>query len=349
MPSPVSVSVVVTVCTRQRPARLAACLRSLLNQQLPAETSLSVVVVENDDAPHSRPIVEDIASRHGVPVVYAHEPRLGIPMARNRALDLAIELKPDWIGFIDDDEVASADWLATFLSAADTLQCDVMEGPVDYRYSTSAPTWIDRDLERRRRIPTGTRRRSAATSNTLMRARIAEPDGMGLRFNEAMAFTGGEDSEFFHRAADRGAVIRWVDEAVVSSEVPAVRTTVRWQIERCRWVSAVSVYIHRERHGLAAACARYGLKCLLRTLRAPFGLLACALYPLTPTLSKRLMYRALRDLWSGLGGFGGFIGILPQPYRHVIDADSTCIPRNARSYCMGGVAEPTGAANGTIA
>jgi glycosyltransferase involved in cell wall biosynthesis len=93
---------------------LQDCLASLVSQQVPECVSLIIAVVENHAADACRAIVERFAARPGAwRIIYAHEPHLGIPIARNRSLDLALAEGADWIAFIDDDAVAEANWIGT--------------------------------------------------------------------------------------------------------------------------------------------------------------------------------------------------------------------------------------------
>jgi glycosyltransferase involved in cell wall biosynthesis len=309
--------VVVTVCTRARPQVFAACLNSLVKQELPPDVSFALVVVENDDHPNSREMVEALAKTCNSPkITYAHEPQIGIPIARNRALVHALADDPDWIGFIDDDEVADRKWLASFMQTARSVPCDAFQGPVEYLYPNSTPAWMS--LPTRKHQPTGRILRTAATSNTFMRAHIARADGLGLRFNEAMRFTGGSDNEYFFRAADRGARICWMDDAVVYENVPESRTTLQWHCDRSRRVAANSVFIHRHRLGLLGTIAKFGPKYAGRVLSGAILAPAAAMISfVAEQTGNRMMFSAQRNLSSGLGGLGAFLEFQPEPYRAI--------------------------------
>jgi succinoglycan biosynthesis protein ExoM len=296
---------------------LAACLQSIMVQRLPPDVSLVLIVIENDDQAYSRHMVESLAVELAAPPVhYHHEPRPGIPIARNRALALALQHDPDWIGFIDDDEVASPDWIRHFAEAAASVTCDVLQGPVEYRYAPGTPAWMP--LPSRKYRATGRPLRTAATSNTFMRARLARPDGLGLRFSEAMRFTGGSDNEYFYRAADQGARICWMNEAVVYENVPEHRTTVRWQLARSRRVAANCVAIQRRRVGLLRSTARYVPKYGGRLLSgAMITPVAAAISLIAPHTGKRMLVSALRNVWSGVGGLGAYFKLQPEPYRNI--------------------------------
>jgi succinoglycan biosynthesis protein ExoM len=293
-------------------------LGSLLCQAIPGDVQPVIVVVENGETARCRDYVEQAADQgpDRWTIIYALEPELGIPQARNRSLEVALTQNPDWIGFIDDDETVDENWLERMRTAMRDLPADVLQGPVRYIYPEAKPQWMDEKVSKPK--PRGTVLRTAYTNNTFMRSQIARKDGLGLRFDEAMRFTGGSDSDFFFRAADRGAIIKWVDDAWVQEVVPPSRLTVRWQLTRALRVAANASVIHRKRLGLTAACLRYLPKSVTRLTRgaglvcigAPFWLLGLL-------WGRTLSFRGGKDIASGLGGVLGLVGAVPQPYTSV--------------------------------
>lgn len=308
--------IAVTVCTRERPELLRACMDSLLSQEIPAGLSLSIVIVENDEIARCAGMVSELARTSHIPIHYAHESRLGIPIARNRALSLALKQQPDWIAFIDDDETAAPNWLVNFHYVARSLTCDVLQGPVEPVYSNAPPSWLP--VERRKCQPTGRKLRTAATSNTFMRAHLAAESGLNLRFDERMRFTGGSDNDYFYRAAALGARICWSNETLVYERVPQVRMTLRWQLARSMRVAANTVAMQKLRSGPLSAAAKYAPKYAGRLV---WGLLMTPLSAPAAMLGgpgQRLLVSRLQDLASACGGIGAFFGFQPQPYS-VID------------------------------
>ena len=308
--------VAVTVCTRERPTLLRACLESLVSQRLPTGVSLLIVVVENDDFPRSADIVEELSRASGVAMFYAHEPRLGIPIARNRALSISLQHQPDWIAFIDDDETAAEGWLVNFVAVANSLRCDVLQGPVESLYPEAPPLWMK--ITARKHQPTGCALRTAATSNTFMRARVACPSGLGLRFNEKMRFTGGSDNDYFYRAAALGARICWSNETLVFESVPRVRLSLRWQLNRSMRVASNTIAMQKAQLGLLHSVFKCFPKYVGRLVRGLLvTLLAAPAALLLNTAGRRLMVSGLRDMASAIGALGAYVGFEPQPYRVV--------------------------------
>jgi succinoglycan biosynthesis protein ExoM len=286
--------------------------------RLPSDVAPIIVVVENGEAPGVRDHVRSVAELAPEPlaVVYASENELGIPQARNRSLTVALEHDPDWIGFIDDDETVDENWLERMVVAAREIEADVLQGPVRYVHANGEPQ--NTDLKKVKPKPRGMVLRTAYTNNTFVRSSLVRPDGLGLRFDESMRFTGGSDSDFFFRAADKGAVIKWVDDCWVQEVVIASRLTWRWQIQRALRVAVNAFVVHRKRHGLAAASRRYLPKALLRLLRGTAtALLGALIWPIGAQTGRRLLLSGGKDAASGLGGLAGLGGFTPQPYMEV--------------------------------
>jgi len=65
---------------------LRLCLQSIASQIVAAQIAIEIVVVDNEGAPNNATVVQEIAPRCRFPVHYVHEPRRGIPQARNAAL-----------------------------------------------------------------------------------------------------------------------------------------------------------------------------------------------------------------------------------------------------------------------
>lgn len=101
--APTTADMTVVVCTRDRPTGLR---RTLLSLQRQSTSDFNLLVVDN--APSSAAAAQTL---HGLNIErceYVVEPRRGLSRARNRALDMTDTALVAWI---DDDEVADADWV----------------------------------------------------------------------------------------------------------------------------------------------------------------------------------------------------------------------------------------------
>jgi succinoglycan biosynthesis protein ExoM len=257
--------VAICILTRRRPEGLARLLASLDAIVVPAGTTAEIVLVENDDTPR----VEVPPTR--LPLRRTLEPRLGIPFARNRALDEAA-VASDLVAFLDDDETVDPDWLAASLRTFASSGADVVTGPALPRFPPGSPAWAERSrVYEAPRYPTGTPRPWAFTHNVIARSGLFRRDGGGFRFDPAMEFSGGSDKELFRRIADAGHRIAWADDAIAHEWYPAGRVNFRWILRRSfrlgtNAARAEGVHGVVGRLALLGRAARYAARGTLRGL-----------------------------------------------------------------------------------
>jgi succinoglycan biosynthesis protein ExoM len=203
-----------------------ATLQSLAEQDFGCDR-FRVIIADNAAASTIRAQVEQSGVELGLTVLYVHAPERNISVARNACLDQATS---PMIAFLDDDEVASPQWLSSLVARRDTTGADVVFGPVQAEYSQTAPEWMRRarfhDIK-----PTflaGDRVENGYTSNVLIRSGCL----VGQRFLLALGRTGGEDTVFFHELARSGVKMVYADNALVSEPVPEPRERLQWMLSR---------------------------------------------------------------------------------------------------------------------
>lgn len=289
-------AIAVCVCTCGRPKMLTACLASLASLSLPASAAVTVIVVDNEAQPNNSKIVLDWSQTiRGLASVYVHEPRRGISQARNAAITKALELGADWIAFIDDDEVADANWLQALWSAAGQHTADIVAGPVPQFSAEGAQIW------KGPKRTEGSRMKRCAAGNVLFRTSIASENG--LRFDSRFDLTGGEDTDFFSRAHRLGAVIVWTNTAIAREIVPPTRLTLRYH---------ASVGFRR---GLrVGVCPKAGNKFLQ-------SVIGSLILPLSIVLGwnafRRRLWRLAENMAFLAGVFMGLFGYTSEHYKRV--------------------------------
>lgn len=257
--------IAVCVPTRRREADLARALASLGTLAVPEGCEVRVTVVENDE-PHERPLPPC-----ALPAARVFEPRVGIPFARNRAID-AVHGACDRLVFIDDDETVAPDLLVRLLAAERATGADAVTGPSLPRFAEGAPAWAARSRAfEPQRHATGSLRPTAFTNNVMVRtAALGEPP---MRFDESMRYTGGSDKEFFARFTASGRTIAWADDALAYEWYPPERTTFGWLFRRSLRLGAVARQTERLAglRGRAAVlwrAARFVARAAWRALRS---------------------------------------------------------------------------------
>jgi succinoglycan biosynthesis protein ExoM len=300
---------------------LRQCLTSVLTELQARALHDFVVVVENDAEATSVNVVEELrTSFPETRVLYELEPEPGIPFARNRTVDIARRERADWVAFIDDDEQLVPGWLDAMIRAIETLDAEVLTGPVERVPAVDMPAWmVARNGKPRQH---GQVVDLAATNNTLVDLNWLDAHLPELRFDERLRYTGGSDSEFFDRFVRGGGTIRWVGNALVREEVPASRLTLKWQVARKARTQANNVRRYRRRNGYAAALVKYVPAAARRILfRGALSCLAAGPVALaSQTHGQRLWFSGRRAIGSGIGALNGLIGRDMTPYR-VVEGD----------------------------
>jgi succinoglycan biosynthesis protein ExoM len=297
----------VTVCvlTRNRPVGLTRALQGIAAQKIPAGRAarLRVLVIDNDPDRSAMTVVETLRPNYPWLLEYAVEPAVGIPQARNRALALTIETD-DLLIFFDDDQVPCEVWLYQLLRVRHEYSADVVFGPVNPYFPDPVPRWIQRGgfFERARRA-TGTVCVLGGTGNVLISCRILKESG--IRFDEALRFSGGSDTVFFRRIHEASYRMIWAAEAAADEWIPISRANFKWlmmrhfrngALEGKRWSSL----LRRLRAGaVGAGRVIVGGACAVALL--PFG--------------KHLSVKAIRWASYGAGILYGLAGKHFEEYR----------------------------------
>jgi cellulose synthase/poly-beta-1,6-N-acetylglucosamine synthase-like glycosyltransferase len=138
MPEP---KIAAIICTHNRDAYLGAAIDSLLEQDYP---DLEVLVVDNASSDRTREVVE---ARLTSPLLkYVYEPELGLSVARNRG---AKETTAPILAYLDDDAVASPQWLRVLVEAySSNEKLAVAGGKVTLIWpeGITPPKWISQEL-----------------------------------------------------------------------------------------------------------------------------------------------------------------------------------------------------------
>jgi len=302
---------------------LANCLRSIAAQEDVANHAIHIVVVDNDATPTSAHIVAGFAIESPFPVQYLHEPRRGIPMARNRVIDAALAIGVDRLAFLDDDQVAHRSYIAKHLEAAERHQADAVQPPIVAIYPKPAPFWsmgtnqdpsklsVDRSNE-------GRERKSAGTGGVMFSARLIKSDGMGLRFDERLALAGGEDSAFFLAAHKKGAKIVWSYLPIVMEEVSPSRLTYRRYVMKGLSLGGQLFTQYKCQKGYWRAIRKHMPASLLRIFR---GVGQLAISPLfAPFDMNRFKFTAKeggRNIFVAAGLLGAMLSLQYEYYRQI--------------------------------
>lgn len=227
MSRPVLISVIVP--TRGRPASLARALRSILAQTL--RDGVELIVVDNDGARSAQLVVESLAKSAPLPLIYVPEPSPGVSNARNAGI---ARVTGEFIAFLDDDESAPDNWLASLMKAQGEFDADVVFGPVvgqlppeaNARDAVFLQRFFSREGPRQSELIDGYH----GCGNSLIR-RTALPHPRAP-FSPARNRMGGEDDLLFGQMQAAGARFAWTADAWVAEHVPPERATLSYALRR---------------------------------------------------------------------------------------------------------------------
>ena len=104
-----AVNVAICVATFRRPDGLQRLLAGIAAQAFRKQPRprVRIIIVDNEASDSTAAACHAAAVELGIELKYVAEPRIGIPYARNAALD-AVTAADDWLCFIDDDEVPAS-------------------------------------------------------------------------------------------------------------------------------------------------------------------------------------------------------------------------------------------------
>jgi succinoglycan biosynthesis protein ExoM len=194
------------------------------------DVRIKLIVIDNDADSSANNVCGELRPLMRWPLEYHVEPERGIPFARNSALFHAGK-DPDFIAFIDDDEVPDRKWLDELLYVREAYGADAVNGPVISRFEDKVPGWVIKgNFYQRQRTITGAICKSANTGNVLIKNEVIRKEG--LAFNKQFALTGASDDYFFREFTKKGFKIIWANDAIVYEFVPPSRINLRWLMQR---------------------------------------------------------------------------------------------------------------------
>ena len=225
----------VCIATYKRPKLLQELLRSVINQVLPVDVTLEIIVVDNDPGGSADQTVRQFHCTGQIRLLFFRQNIKNISITRNIAVRNSTGI---YLLFIDDDEVACPDWIVKLLRTLKEYDADGVFGPVMPRFDQSAPEWMKKGVLQLSgtvlETATGTEAKTMWSGNCLVRASLLrELEGP---FDPEYGITGGEDSELFAKLNRRGAKFVYCREAYVFEYWPSERMQASYLVKRgLRW------------------------------------------------------------------------------------------------------------------
>jgi GT2 family glycosyltransferase len=304
-----TVGIVVCIPSYRRPRLLRMTLRSLAGQR--TSRRFAIVVVENDATERtSLAVAADFLRRGVLSGLCVVEPRRGNCHAINTAFETALAAFPHAVHFlmIDDDEVASPDWLERMLRTAETKSADIIGGPV----------WPDFGDDEKRGLrdhpafcpayeASGPVPMIYGCGNCLIRRPVFARLGLPA-FDPRFNFLGGGDADFFARCRAAGMRFYWAAEAVVTETIPRSRTSPTWLALRGLRIGAINYHVQRKLADDVLSQLRLIVKLVALLPSSLFRAICLA-------VTSRNALIALHPIIVAVGSALAAFGIEPQPHK----------------------------------
>lgn len=296
---------------------------SLTKLDFPVAVDVVFCFVENADTFSVGNEIETFQAKLPTAEVHAaHEARLGIPFARNKVLDMAIEADCDFLAFIDDDEVVDPLWLKNLYAAIEDRRLDLVGGPVRTLAPTAELSMVKRKIlggltSRATRIERVAAMRTASkmdhtvsivTNNWLVRLDFLRRTG--IRFDEGLGLSGGSDIAIYREIRAAGGRTGWAPDALVYEEIPEDRLSLAYQFARGRDQQLATYNIKRSQSGrrrLGTSVMFILVKSFLGGIRVLFS----------PFFGGTTLVLGLRSFGAAVGRTKGLIGSESTHYRRV--------------------------------
>jgi succinoglycan biosynthesis protein ExoM len=272
---------------------------------LPKDFALEIVIVDNDAFKSGESIFKEFKNSDNIFLYYFAQPIKNISLTRNMTVEKA---SGEYILFIDDDEVASHEWVYNLVTTVESYNADGVFGPVMPQYNSQTPEWIRcRELFYDPLQETGEQAQAKYTSNALIKKTLLkQTEGP---FDPRYGLSGGEDTHLFDRLQKQGARFVYCREAWVSEYLPPERTRLSYLFKR----GFRGGNIHTRRIIEFASNHRVWLRLFMVAKSILFGTISMVLLvsPL-PNSIKRMHW--LMKLASNLGRFIAAFGLSYKGY-----------------------------------
>jgi len=246
----------VAICTHNRADDLREALMSLWRQRF--SEPFEVIVVDNGSTDLTAQTVLDFQRMVSFPVIYIFEERLGLSVARNRAIR---ESKGEYVLFLDDDAVASEDWIGGIVRLFDgdpNIGC--VGGKIEPAWEGEAPQWLSPEnrtlytiLDYSEEIVEMKRPAIPFGANVSFRRSALD---MGALFREDLGRVGSnllssEETELIERIRAKYSVY-YTPHASVLHKIPRSRISRKWLLRRIYWQGVSSAVSSKSKMPLFA-------------------------------------------------------------------------------------------------
>jgi len=296
----------IIVPTFRRPKGLRSALESLKFQSS-GNKPIEIIVTDNDPDGTAKLYVSEFTASCNIQVIYVHATEPGVANARNEALKVA---RGRYLAFLDDDQLASANWLSELMQvmkdhSAGLAFCPTFaQSSVDVKFKTQCLEFFTRNIEKPMRGPVDDFFGCGNSLLDLRKCSLPDPP-FSLDTNE----TGGEDDLLFSELQSQGITIVWTDRTFAKENVEDWRMT-------HKYIGVRSFAYGQGPSRICADKANFDLKGLLKW--SAIGIAQFCVYAPLSILAKITGHTSyitlMRKACEGTGKFLWYEGFRPKLY-----------------------------------
>lgn len=288
----------VAICTHNRAVDLKEAIDSCIRQDFDPE-DFEIIVIDNRSTDDTKAIVLGYQERLEPRVHYILEENLGLSYARNRAIS---EANGEYILFIDDDAVASEEWIQNIIDVFEAdKQIGCVGGRIDPIWQGKAPHWLPTKYRSLYSILHYSDELKEMDSGIPFGANVAFRSNI---FNEVAPFRvdlgrigsnllSGEESELIARIRQQYKIY-YSPFASVQHKIAEERSTTKWFLRRMYWQGVTDALRSEKKPEF---CLKSGIK-----LAAASAALVFTFY------NVKLRIRFLTNVLYGRGVIAGVLG-----------------------------------------
>lgn len=267
-----SIIISAIICTYNREKYLPKAIQSLVDQTIDP-SQYEIIIVDNNSTDRTKEIITEQFSQI-FNLRYLYEPIQGLSQARNTGWQNA---KGEFVAYLDDDAIASSDWLEKILEAFNhsTFPIGALGGKVSPVWEIPRPSWLSDRLARSLTIIDWSEAPIIFydDSQWLVGANIAYPkyllkevNGFNVNFGrKGRNLLSGEENFLHNLLRKNGYYIYYDPSIIVQHHIPANRLKKNWHLKRRYWGGRSVARIEIDQESLSL---KFRLKKILKNFKS---------------------------------------------------------------------------------
>jgi succinoglycan biosynthesis protein ExoM len=238
--------ILICIPTYNRTKSLIDCIKSIKKLKNNKFFDIQILIVDNSINNNSYKVVKKFNKKNCLKIYQTHEKKRGIVHARNKCLQIARKLKPNYVGFIDDDCAIDKDWLKNIYKLLNKINADIITGPQLYKgEGENNFTYLFEKKYKKKLLKV----KWAASNNVIFKFDILK-EQKNIKFDKCLNKFGiGEDQLFFSMLDKIGYKIYWSKEVFVTEKLHPHRSDLNWIKERSKRLGILGHYLDLKIHG----------------------------------------------------------------------------------------------------